>query len=35
MNPSEIAAILRQRVIPGASLIVGIDGCGGAGFPAG
>jgi uridine kinase len=31
MNPSEIAAILHQRIIPGAPFIVGIDGCGGSG----
>jgi uridine kinase len=31
MNPSEIAAILHQRITPGAPFIIGIDGCGGSG----
>jgi hypothetical protein len=28
MNPSEIAAILHQRITSGAPFIIGIDGCG-------
>jgi uridine kinase len=31
MNPSEIAAILHQRITLGAPFIIGIDGCGGSG----
>jgi uridine kinase len=31
MNPSEIAAILHQRITPDVPFIIGIDGCGGSG----